>query len=176
MSLMTTSVRRAAVAGIVAALSACNGPPDSKRFGGAAPPAESFGPVSAALEIRCGTLDCHGSAARNLVFYGINGFRLDPTGITGDQSTTAEEVLATYESLVALQPEVLDRIMRDGGARPERWLVVTKGRGTEAHKGGSRMIAGDDTDTCLASWLRGQVDIPRCETSADLTPPGGEAF
>jgi hypothetical protein len=161
---------------IATLLGACNGPSPDDTVVVNAPSADTFTPVSPVLEIRCGTLDCHGSSARNLRTFGINGARLDPMGITGDQSTTPEEVLATYASVISVQPEVLNRIVNEGGLKPERWLLITKGRGTEYHKGGSRMLEGDDSDRCITSWVAGAVDVARCELGAALLPPGGEEF
>jgi len=177
MSLSSAWMRaRAAVLFVAPLLGACEGPSAEATFAGAAPSSDTYPPVGTALEIRCGTLDCHGSSARNLRLYGINGVRLDPLGITGDQSTTAEELLASYASVISIQPEVLAKIVADGGQRPERWLLITKGRGTEGHKGETRMVEGDDTDRCITSWLLGAVDVPRCEAAALLLPPGGDEF
>lgn len=163
---------RALIAGCAAiGATSCGGPSNEQVFHGAAPSPDTFPPVSAAIEVRCGTLDCHGSSARNLRIYGIDGLRLEPTGTTGDQSTTSEEVLATYDSIILLQPEVLSKIVSEGGRGPERWLPISKGREREAHEGGRRMVAGDDTDTCLTSWMAGATDSVRCENAANLTSP-----
>jgi hypothetical protein len=155
---------------------ACGGPPDDQVVHGVAPSADAFAQVSPAIERHCGTLDCHGSSARNMRVYGIDGLRLAPDSVTGDQSTSVEEVLATYASIIAIQPEVLSRIVLEGGQRPERWLPVAKGREMEGHKGGRRMVAGDDTDVCITSWLANAVAADRCDTSAQFEAPGGEEF
>jgi hypothetical protein len=165
-----------ALLGLALGVIACNGPSANGVVVGVAPSPDTFPPVSAVLEAHCGTLDCHGAAARNLRVYGIDGLRWDKAGTTGDQSTTMEEIQATYESVVSIQPEVLARITEEGGKRPERWIVLLKGRETEEHKGGRRLVAGDDADRCLTSWLAGAVEQTRCDAAALVGPPGGETF
>ena len=145
------------------------------------PSRADFPAVSGGLEIHCGTLDCHGNTVRNFRIYGHYGQRLNQTvGLTG---TTDDEHTATYESIVSIQPEVLSQIVRDHGARPERWIVITKGRGTEHHKGDRRMTKGDALDTCILSWLAGgrgagpgdagggSVNQNACNQAAIVGPP-----
>jgi hypothetical protein len=129
------------------------------------------------LASSCGTLDCHGNAARNFRIYDVSGLRLSPN-LTNQGGTTYPEYEATYESLVLIQPEVLSNIYRHGGAHPEHWIVITKGRGTENHKGGSRMHAGDDADRCVTSWISGNTDVTACGNAAAAAamPPGGTDF
>lgn len=127
------------------------------------------------LVTHCGTLDCHGTIFRNFRVYNVDGLRL-PGNITGTTGTTDEEYLKTYESLVMLQPEVLSKIYKNHGAHPERWMVITKGRGSEHHKGGSRMRAGDDADHCIISWISGATDLDACSRAQVLEPPGGTTF
>jgi len=174
--------------GALAALGAasCSGPPDAPRFlfknpppyggGDAGTAGALFRPVSDALELHCSTLDCHGAPARNLRLFGAAGVRLDPRGLVGKSLTTDKEYEANYESIIAIQPEVLNTIVAQRGVRPERWLVITKGRGTEHHKGEVRMIAGDDTDRCVTSWLTGTLDTKACENAASVSPPMGVGF
>jgi hypothetical protein len=191
-----------ALCGATAGLSvvACSGPPDGQKFllqnvppfaGDAGTPAR-FRPVNEALEVHCGTLDCHGAPARNMRLYGISGVRLDPHAIPGgapkpgqpgqppppcpDCRTSEKELLANYESLIAIQPEVLNTIVAQHGVRPERWLVITKGRGTEHHKGESRMSPGDDTDRCITSWLTGVLDEAACGNAGSIQLPMGAGF
>jgi hypothetical protein len=173
---LNRSFRHALAVSWSVAVVSCGGPPDDQVFRGVAPSADAFVQVSPVLEVHCGTLDCHGSSARNMRVYGIDGVRLDAAGVSGDQSTTPEEVLATYASMITIQPEVLSRVVQEGGRNPERWLPVGKGRETEGHKGGRRMVAGDDTDACITSWLANAVAAPRCEAAAQVEAPGGEAF
>ena len=64
--------------------------------------------VDSYLQRRCGTLDCHGQAGRAYRLYGFSGYRLisDADGglVTGQQPTTAAEVLANYQAAVGLEP------------------------------------------------------------------------
>lgn len=155
---------------------ACSGPPANQTFVPAVPTMDGFPAVSDALEMHCGTLDCHGSLARNLRIYGIDGLRFNKGLAPGSGNTTPEEQKLTYQALIAIQPEVLGRIVTERGAHPERWIVLTKGRGTEQHKGGSRIRLGDDTDHCITSWLTGVVDAAACGLAIDVSPPGGPGF
>lgn len=159
--------------------SACSGPPGDQTFVPIVPTIEGFSGVSDALEAHCGTLDCHGNSARNMRIYGINGIRFgkglvpgsDPTTGASDAGKLGGELLLTYEAVIAIQPEVLGQIVSQHGARPERWIVITKGRGTEHHKGGSRMQLHDATDTCITSWLTGVVNTDACDQAANVGPP-----
>jgi hypothetical protein len=155
---------------------ACSGPSGNEVFVSDPPPFTTFPEVNDALELHCGTLDCHGSSARNFRIYGIDGLRLARTDVPGGNATSADEYEATYQSIISLQPEVLSEIVSQHGAHPERFIVITKGRGTEHHKGGTRMTAGDALDVCLTSWLAGATNSDACATAAAVTPPGGEGF
>jgi hypothetical protein len=150
---------------------ACSGPPGDQTFVPIVPTMEGFPAVSEALEWHCGTLDCHGNSARNMRVYGNNGIRFGKGLAPGSDSTTDAERLLTYEAVIAIQPEVLGQIVSQHGAKPERWIVITKGRGTEHHKGGSRMRLHDATDTCITSWLTGVVNTDACEQAASVAPP-----
>ncbi|HVU04761.1 MAG TPA: hypothetical protein VHE30_23575 [Polyangiaceae bacterium] len=165
--------------------SACQGPSAKDRFFPTLPPPPSVNPAQGSPEeaytlafqsmadvlvTHCGTLDCHGNSVRNFRVYDVDGLRL-PGNVTGVGGTTDEEYLKTYESLVLLQPEVLSKIYAQHGAHPERWIVITKGRGSEHHKGGSRMRAGDDADRCIISWLSGQVDQDACGRASVVEAP-----
>lgn len=156
---------------IVIVAAACSGPPADGLYYPNPPPYEGFVPVADALETRCGTLDCHGNSARNLRVYGIDGIR-SGGNVTGNKATTEEEYQKTYSAFVAIQPEILSQIVSQHGARPERWIVITKGRGAEHHKGGSRMAPGDAMDVCITSWLTGVVDQEKCGTASNVVPPG----
>jgi hypothetical protein len=152
------------------ALPACAPAPDGNaRVAIVAPSAASFPAVSAFLEQRCGTLDCHGQVGRSLRLYGFVGLRLDPNDVPGGRATTPDEVDANYQSVVGLEPEVLAAVVQDGGARPERLTLVRKARGTEHHKGGALVTPGDAQDRCLTSWLAGAVDESAC-ADALMTP------
>ena len=165
------------VLGVVALCCACSGPAGDQIYVPNPPPYDpSFNFVGDALEAHCGTLDCHGSAARNLRVYGIDGLRAGQGLFPGSALTSAQEYEDTYASLIAIQPEVLTEVVADHGARPERWIVITKGRGTEHHKGGTRMQPGDDTDHCLLSWLALTVDQDACNRASSVIPPGGPGY
>jgi hypothetical protein len=51
--------------------------------------------------------------------------------------------------------------------------MVRKARGTESHKGGQIWTQGDDSDTCLTSWLAGQVNESACATGMAGVLPSG---
>ncbi|AKT42080.1 hypothetical protein [Chondromyces crocatus] len=138
------------------------------------PPMEPFPMVSDALEYRCATLDCHGKPERNLRLYGSSGLRLAPDGATGSGTTTDAEYAANYDSVVGLEPEILSRVVEEGGWLPDRLTLVRKGRGTEYHKGNAVLVPGDDADRCLTSWLASAVDEAACERAKEMVRPGGE--
>jgi hypothetical protein len=148
---------------LVATGLACASAPDpNARVPIVAPDLGSFTPVSAFLNHRCGSLDCHGQWGRNLRILGHEGLRLDPANVPGGSATTAAEIGANYDSVVGLEPELMTVVVEDGGARPERLTLVRKGRGTEHHKGGALVIIGDAQDRCVTSWLEGALDQAIC--------------
>jgi hypothetical protein len=163
-----------ACAGMAAvAFCACSGPKDGELFVGTFPNATTFKPVSAPLEARCGTLDCHGSFARNMRIFGKDGIRASEDTVSGIQDTTDEEVQLNYESVVSIEPEKLSGIVSHAGQNFDKWIVITKGSGAEHHKGGSRFAKGDDTYRCLLSWVTGAVDMNACAQSvATFMRPG----
>jgi hypothetical protein len=128
------------------------------------PPRDTFAPVSAVLEGHCGTLDCHGSPARNLRIYGVHGLRATGDSVTGSPDTTEQDIDATYESIVSVDPQSLGAVFAEGGREPERWLVTRKARGSESHKGGARLPIGSAGDRCLVAWVSGAEDGGDCAT------------
>lgn len=138
---------------------------------------ESAG-VADYMDHRCGSLDCHGQATRNLVMWGCNGLRLDPneTGLipgcraSGGKNTTTEEYEASYRSLVGLEPAVMTAVVSNGGQHPELLTFIRKARGWDAHKGGALVVPGDDQDVCLTSWLAGSADQTACSNAITETP------
>jgi hypothetical protein len=128
----------------------------------------SFGPVANFLDHRCGSLDCHGNPARNLVVWGCEGLRLEPYDAPicgraqGGKPTTSDEHQATYRSLVGLEPTVMSAVVADHGQDPDLLTFVRKARGEEAHKGGALVTPGDDQDVCITSWLAGATDTIAC--------------
>lgn len=154
--------RRWVVALAVLASACAPAPDDGARVAIVAPDRVAFPPVAAFLEHRCGTLDCHGQIGRNLRLYGYEGLRLDSADVPGGQPTTSDEMDADFASVVGLEPELLAAVVGDGGARPERLTLVRKGRGSEHHKGGALVMAGDAQDRCLLGWLANAVDTVAC--------------
>jgi hypothetical protein len=135
-------------------------PPSDARIGIDAPSETLFPPAADLLAYRCGSLDCHGSAQRNFVIWSCYGLRLDEDAAPGCRqqggtNTTAEEYLATYDSLVALEPAVMSQVVASGGADPDLLTFVRNARGEEDHRGGKLWDAGSADDLCVADWLAG---------------------
>jgi hypothetical protein len=139
----------------------------------AAPARAGFEPVADALIATCGTLDCHGQRARNLRLYGNHGVRLAARDDPGGAPTTAAEYDADYWSIIGLEPETLDEVVRAGGDDPDRLSLFRKPRGADAHKGGAVMQPRDPLDRCLLSWLRGAIDEDTCATAGPQRPDAG---
>jgi hypothetical protein len=162
---MRAQARALLTAALLAA--GCNGeaiePPRDKNRRLEAPPRVAFEAVADALQVTCGTLDCHGQPGRNLRLYGARGLRLDPRATSAEGTTTAAEYEASFWSVVGLEPEPLSAVVREAGSDPMRLTLMRKSRGTELHKGGRLMVAGDNLDVCLTSWLAGKVDVTACE-------------
>ncbi len=124
----------------------------------------TFRPVSAVIERRCGTLDCHGSVVRPLLIYGQYGLRLAgggpidagdyPGGLT---QTTVAELTSNYQSMCGLEPELTNLVVEKKD-QPESLTLVRKPRLLEKHKGGLVWNKGDPGDTCLVDWLTGVKD------------------
>ena len=120
--------------------------------------------VSALLEKRCGTLDCHGQMGRPLRIFGMLGLRLisqDAANVPGQQPTTQTEYVANYQSVIGLQPELMTEVVQ-GNAPPTSLLLVRKTLQLERHKGGAVINQGDDAYTCLLSWLGGNTVFQAC--------------
>jgi hypothetical protein len=151
-----------------AALAACVTPSPDARVIVTPPDRATFPAVADLLEHRCGSLDCHGTAARNLRLYGSEGLRLTatdrPTSVAG--KTTTAEYDEDFLSVVALEPEILSQVVEEGGAQPERLTLVRKARGTEHHKGLAPFAIGDAGDVCLTSWLAGKTNTASCTQAA----------
>jgi hypothetical protein len=151
---------------LIAWAASCS-PPSNARIGIDAPSEATFPPVSDLLAYRCGSLDCHGSPQRNFVIWSCEGLRLDQDAAPGCRqqggtNTTAAEYLATYDSLVALEPAVMSQVVASGGANPDLLTFVRKARGEEEHKGGELWEAGSPDDDCVAVWLAGQSTTAQC--------------
>jgi hypothetical protein len=151
---------------LVIAAVACGAPSSNDRFLASVPDRASFPPVADVLEHRCGTLDCHGTMARNLRLYGSEGLRLaSDARPSSHPSTTDAEYDEDFASIVGLEPEVMSDVVRSGGADPERLTFYRKARGLEAHKAGTLVQAGDSQDTCIRSWLADHTDAVACVTA-----------
>jgi hypothetical protein len=157
-------MRLVMLAGATLGLLACVTAPSGSQTVEHVPDRTTFAPVSDLLDHRCGTLDCHGTTFRNLRIYGREGLRFSPTdrptSVPG--TTTTAEYDATFESLVALEPEIMSSVVIESGARPERLTFVRKARGTEDHKGLAIWSTGDAADVCITSWLSGKTDAATC--------------
>jgi hypothetical protein len=163
--------------GLCSFLIACSVPPSDARIGLNAPSesAAEWYPVEDYMGYHCGSLDCHGNSARNLIVWSCYGLRLGDA-ISGCPSinrptTTAEEYDATYRSLVGLEPNVMSVVVasegQDGGANPDLLTFIRKARGEEAHKGGTIFLAGSEADSCFTSWLAGSTSVADCQASLD---------
>ncbi|MCC6556062.1 MAG: hypothetical protein IT372_24135 [Polyangiaceae bacterium] len=148
------------------------------------PPSDqaSFGPVSAVLERHCGTLDCHGNAARPLRIYGDQGLRRpeppDSTNVPpgqygqyypgGTVSTTQAELDDNAAAICGLEPELLAKV-RKGEEEPDILTFIRKARLEEKHKGGRLWAKGEAGDQCMIKWLTGppapgaQIDTAPCK-------------
>ena len=138
-----------------------------------APSRADFTDVGNAIELRCGTLDCHGQAGRNLRLYGYGGLRLSAAETPKGDPTTDQELDACYASLVGLQPETLSDVVT-GRADPNELTLVRKMRGIESHKGGQQTRQGDALDRCVVRWLTAQYDQAPCTDVINAPNPGNE--
>jgi hypothetical protein len=164
----------ATLAGVLCAAAACSTAPSDARIGIDVPDRTQFPPVADYLDHRCGSLDCHGNAQRNLIMWGNEGLRLvNPDAsippVPGGGRTTVAEYDASFRSLVGLEPTLMSEVVAGHGAHPEVLTFVRKARGEEHHKGGQLITPGDDQDVCIASWLAGATDMDKC-ASALNTP------
>lgn len=166
--------------GVALFVSACGAPPADEREQLRVPPYEGFTPVAVALSAHCGSLDCHGSALRNLRIFGANGLRLSNKDLPGIAMIQEAEVHADYISVVALEPEILSEVYGILSANPasqdprgnvERLTMIRKGRGVEHHKGGIAMTKDGPTDRCIVSWIKGMIDDANCEQAKEIARP-----
>jgi hypothetical protein len=154
---------------------ACSTPPSDSRYVPASLPDQTtFAPVASLLTLRCGSIDCHGAPARNLRLFGSAGLRAS----AGDRPfipvcDTPDEIDLDYQGVVGLEPERMSAVVADHGANPDRLSMVAKARGDEMHKGGQMWRAGDDSDTCLLSWLSGAPNAASCTSAVTALLPGG---
>ncbi len=164
----------------VLAAIACSFAPSDARTGVTGPDLGQFetAGVGDYLDHRCGSMDCHGQATRNMVLWGCYGLRLDPdeTGLapgcrqSGGINTETQEYEASYRSVVGLEPAVMTAVVNGGGAHPEWLTFIRKARGWDAHKGGALVTPGDAQDVCMTSWLAGNTDSASCAAAITGTP------
>jgi hypothetical protein len=165
----STSVRRVVgvlgLAAVVAGLALACDDSTARVDPATAVSGPAFRPVAQVLLDRCGSLDCHGSKYRNMRLFGFGSARLNSEHRPDAPDTTQEEADRVYDAVVALEPDILQTVVAEGGRAPERLTFVRKGRGAEAHKGGQKISVGDPADQCITSWLRGAVDETACKTA-----------
>jgi hypothetical protein len=165
-----TAARLALAVGLLVAVAACVTESADTRVAPPAPDRATFPAVSDLLDHRCGTLDCHGVTFRNLRIYGREGLRRKTTDRPTSKvsATTAAEYDATFQSLVALEPELMGVVVTEGGAHPERLTFVRKARGTEDHKGYAIWAEGGLEDLCVTTWLAGKADADTCAKALEV--------
>ena len=148
-------------------------PDAEQRTAVTGPPRAEFELVSSVLSAHCGTLDCHGSVARNMRVYGTDGLRLAPTDVPGVDGgvTTFAEHEANYQAVVNLEPELMTLVVRESGRDPTRLTLIRKARSLEYHAGGEALPAGSDGDRCVTSWLSSAIDLASCERGALIARP-----
>ena len=130
------------------------------------PPAQSLVPVETldldayrasvhrVVEVRCGTLDCHGGPGRALRVYADTGLRLRDE--LRDTDVTEEELRLNVASFAAVDP---DRLGSDEHLVLRKPLAIHAG-GLD-HVGLVHFETRDDPGwQCLARWLRGDVAPP----------------
>lgn len=147
---------------------ACSTPTNARYVATPPPNDAAFKDVAQVLVHHCGSLDCHGTPQRNLRLYGNEGLRRNAGDVPLLPTTSDAEINDDYLSIIALEPELISAVFAEGGARPERLTFVRKARGQESHKGDAPIVQGDDSDTCITSWLAGKTDTAAC--TRGLTP------
>ncbi len=160
--------------GAVCLVMACSSSPStSDKFTVSGPNPGDFsttvGGVDPVFERHCGSFDCHGNTARALRIYSQNGLRLPNEGgvLPGGAATTPDEVSANYRSIIAVEPEQMNSVVKSSGD-PYSLLILKKPLLIETHKGGTVMIKGDDTEKCITGWVKGTVDKNVCTAAAQL--------
>jgi len=138
-----------------------------------APSQADFPEVGNALELHCGTLDCHGQKGRNLRLYGYGGLRLSASQTPSGDPTTPQEIDASYASLVGLEPETISQVV-SRRLDPDQLSLVRKMRGIERHKGGQLVRQGDALDRCVVLWLTALFDPAPCADVVNAPNPGNE--
>ena len=171
----------------MACLSSCASSPSADPVPFDTPDTSQFfsgtGGVSVVFELRCGSLDCHGQKSRPMRIYSANGLRLPasemPAGDGGTASalgpgggsTTNAEVVANYQSIVALEPEQMAAVSKKGSTTsPTTLLIMKKPLSIEAHKGGKVFTAQSHEAACLTGWLTRKPSPADCTTAVNEFP------
>jgi hypothetical protein len=136
----------------------------------ARPARVGFELVADAMQLHCGTLDCHGQIGRNMRLYGMYGLRASPQDDPLNQPTSQAEYDADYLSIVGLEPEAMSKVVRHQAA-PETLSMIRKPLGIENHKGGQLMVQADPLDRCMVGWLVGSMDAQSCNTVVQTPRP-----
>jgi hypothetical protein len=129
-----------------------------------------FEVVADAMQLHCGTLDCHGQIGRNMRLYGMYGLRLSPQDDPLNQPTSQAEYDADFWSVVGLEPEAMAKVV-DHQTGPETLSMIRKARGIEKHKGGQLDVQGDALDRCMVGWLVGPLDTDACNSVVQTPRP-----
>lgn len=162
-------MRAFALLALALALAACASRPDADATVEVVPLDEAVyaAEVHAVVERRCGSIDCHGQLPRGLRVYGARGLRLpNDAGLRpGVGDTTREEVRATYESIVGLEPERTNALVLSGARDVYGVLFLTKPLALERHRGGASLRRGEPAERCLASWLADATDAVACASA-----------
>ena len=147
-------------------------------------PADPLASVSGFLEVRCGSLDCHGTIGRPMRIYSGNGLRLpvDDASVSPGGLASLAERNANYDAVIGVEPERTTNLVNDftkaangdiDEPDPMRIYLVSKARGLVAHKGGAIVSPDDDGDLCITSWLRSGGDaqttnLQACKRAANV--------
>ncbi len=175
-SALRVAVAVSSAAWLVASLVSCSGEPKGEferkvASTRGAPGSFRTNGVSRVFEKRCGSLDCHGSTARNMRIYSSAGLRLPNDAGTGPGGgdTTLDEITANYQSIMTLEPEATNEVTVNNGD-PYSLLIVKKPLEIERHKGGQSIRRGDDAERCIVSWLKedlvNPIDVGACSRAA----------
>jgi len=142
----------------------------SQRSELAVPSRADFRRVGDAMQLHCGTLDCHGQIGRNMRLYGHYGLRLSPMDNPLDAPTSLAEYDASYWSIVGLEPEAMSKVVAEY-FQLETLTLIRKARGIEKHKGGQLMSEGDLLDRCIVGWLIGAFEGETCDMVTQVPRP-----